>query len=625
MTTSLAEQGGYARNQPLCHRCRKHHTIYYTIVCNKCGKVAHRSSICRGKAVATGANTQPILTCYECGEKGHTKNRCLKKNNQSAREACGRAYVIKDAEKKQGPNVVTGTFLLNNHYATILFDSGSDKSFVSTSFSHLIDINPAKLDTSYEVELADGRVVSSNTVLKGCTINLVNHLFKIDRMPIELGTFDVVIGMDWLTEHDVVIVCGEKVLRIPYGNKTLIVKGDRGESRLKVISCIKAQKYIERGSQLYLAQVIEKEPAENHLEDVPIDLVPGVAPVARAPYQLAPSEMKELTEQLQELLEQGFIRPSSSPLKKKDGSFRMCIDYRELNKLTVKNRYPLPRIDDLFDQLQGSSVFSKIDMRLGYHQLRIREEDIPIITFRTWYGHYEFQVMAFGLTNTPAVFMDLMNRVCKPYLDKFMIMFVDDILMYSKSKEEHGEHQKTIPELLKKNQLKTKRTKDFVVYCDASLKGYGALLMQREKVIAYASRQLKTHEENYTTHDLELGVVFFALRLSRHYLYGMKCIVYTDHKSLQYILDPKELNMRQRRWIELLSNYDCEIHYHPRKSNVVADALSRKERINPLRVRALVMTVHTLLPEQILNAQVEALKAKNVKAENLGEDDQADI
>ncbi|GJU05141.1 putative reverse transcriptase domain-containing protein [Tanacetum coccineum] len=194
--------------------------------------------------------------------------------------------------------------------------------------------------------------------------------------------------------------------------------------------------------------------------------VPGAAPVARAPYRLAPSEMEELSTQLQELSDKGFIRPSSSPwgapvlfVKKKDGSFRMCIDYRELNKLTVKNRYPLPRIDDLFDQLQGSSVYSKIDLRSGYHQLRVRDEDIPKTAFRTRYGHYEFQVMPFGLTNAPAVFMDLMNRVCRPYLDKFVIVFIDDILIYSKTKEEHDVHLRLILELLKKEELYAKFSK----------------------------------------------------------------------------------------------------------------------------------------------------------------------
>ncbi|GKB61647.1 putative reverse transcriptase domain-containing protein [Tanacetum coccineum] len=197
-----------------------------------------------------------------------------------------------------------------------------------------------------------------------------------------------------------------------------------------------------------------------------IDLIPRVAPVAQAPYRLAPSEMQELSDQLQELPDRGFIRPSTSPwgtpilfVKKKDGSFRMCIDYRELNKLTVKNHYPLPRIDDLFDQLQGLSVYSNIDLRSGYHQLRVRDEDIPKTAFRTRYGHYEFQVMSFGLTNAPVVFMDLMNHVCKPYLDKFVKVFIDDIIIYSRNKEEHGDHLRIILELLKKEKLYAKFSK----------------------------------------------------------------------------------------------------------------------------------------------------------------------
>ncbi|GJS66948.1 putative reverse transcriptase domain-containing protein [Tanacetum coccineum] len=427
-----------------------------------------------------------------------------------------------------------------------------------------------------------------------------------------------------------------------------------------------------------------------------IDLVPSAAPIPRAPYRLAPSEMKELLKQLKELSDKGFIRPSSSPwgapvlfVKKNDGSFRMYIDYWELNKLTVKNRYPLPRIDDLFDQLQGSSVYSKIDLRSGYHQLRVQEEYIPKTAFRARYSHYEFQVMPFGLTNAPAVFMDLMNRVYKPYLDKFVIVFIDDIMVYSRNKQEHKEHLKLILELLKKEELYAKFSKcefwipkvqflghvidsegihvdpakiesikdwtspkspteirqflglagyyrrfiegfskiakpmtkltqkkvkfvwgdkqeaafqllkqklcsapilalpegseDFIAYCDASKKGLGAVLMQREKVISYASRQLKIHEKNYTTHDLELGAVVFALKIWRHYL-----------------------------------DYDCDIRYHPGKANVVADALSRKKREPPLRVRTLVMTISLDLPKQILNAQTEARKPENIKNEDVG-------
>ncbi|GJV46193.1 putative reverse transcriptase domain-containing protein [Tanacetum coccineum] len=372
------------------------------------------------------------------------------------------------------------------------------------------------------------------------------------------------------------------------------------------------------GCPIFLAHVTTKETEdkseEKRLEDVPIvqnfpevfledllgfpltrqvefqiDLIPGVAPVARAPYRLAPSKMKELSDQLQELSDKGFIRPSSSPwgapvlfVKKKDGSFRMCINYQELNKMTVKNRYPLLRIDNLFDQLQGSSVYSKIDMQSRYHQLRVCEEDISKTAFRIRYGHYKFQVMPFSLTNAPTVFMDLMNWVFKPYLDKFMIVFIDDILIYSRNKKEHEEHLKAILKLLKKEELYAKFSKcefwlpklRFFVYCDASIKRLGAVLMQREKVIAYASRQLKIHEKNYTNHDLELGAVVFALKN-----------------------------------LETLSIWN-QVY--------VADALSCKERNKPLQVRALVMTIGLNIPKQILNAQIEARKPENIKNEDVG-------
>ncbi|GKA97914.1 putative reverse transcriptase domain-containing protein [Tanacetum coccineum] len=385
----------------------------------------------------------------------------------------------------------------------------------------------------------------------------------------------------------------------------------------------------------------------------------------RSPYRLAPSKMLELSNQLKELQEKGFIRPNHS-------SWGAPV-------LFVKKK-------------DGACCFSKIDLRFRYHQLRVREEDIPKTTFRTRYGHFEFIGMPFGLTNAPAIFMDLMNHVCKPYLDKLVIVFIDDILIYSKSEEEHEAHLKTILDLLKKEKLYAKNSKyefwlqkvqflghvvnrdglagyyrrfiknfskiakpltlltqknkayvwgdkqdeafqilkeklcnapvlalpdgpdDFVVYCDASKQGFGCVLMQRGKVIAYASRQLKKHEKNYTTHDLELGAVVFALKIWRHYLYGTKSVIYTDHKSLQYIFDQKDLNMRQRRWIELLSDYECEIKYHPGKANVVADALSRKERLKPRRVRAMSITIHSRLKTKILEAQSEA--SKDLKAPN---------
>ncbi|GJZ53689.1 putative reverse transcriptase domain-containing protein [Tanacetum coccineum] len=462
---------------------------------------------------------------------------------------------LMDQNAHRDSNVVTGTFLLNQHLARVLFDSGADKSFVSIYLASMLNIPPITLDTTYDIEMANGNLVGTNTVIQGCTLILLNQPFEIDLMPIKLGSFDVVIGMDWLSKYHARIICDEKFVHVPINGETLIIQGDQSKTRLSLISCIKTERYISRGCQVFIAQVIEKKSDDKRLEDIPIvreflevfpedlpglppvrqvefriDLIPGAAPVARAPYRLAPSEMHELSNQLQELADRGFIRPSTSPwgapvllVKKKDGSFRMCIDYRELNKLTIKNRYLLPRIDDLFDQLQGSSVYSKIDLRPGYHQLRVRDEDIPKTAFKT----------------------------------------SSNILALPEGND------------------------NFVVYCDASLQGLGAVLMQREKVIAYASRQLKPHEENYTTHDLELGV---------------------------HILDKKKSNMRQHRWLELLTDYDYEIRYHPGKANVVADALSR---IKPLRVRSLVMTIHPKLPSQILEAQTEAIKEENIKAENL--------
>ncbi|GKE38726.1 putative reverse transcriptase domain-containing protein [Tanacetum coccineum] len=415
---------------------------------------------------------------------GNTDVANTQKGNGAAPKRSGWVYAVGNAEKRGNAsgnpdsNVVTGTFLLNNHYASILFDTGADRSFISTAFRSLIDIVPTLLDNSYDVELADRKIVGIYTIIQGCTLNFLDHPFHIDLMPIELGSFDVIIGMDWLKRCHTVIVCDEKLVQVPYGNETLTFCGNGSSKERESRLAISAKKEEDKseGKQIKDVPIIRDFP-EVFPEDLPglpparpvefhIDMIPGAAPVAQAPYRLAPSEMKELSKQLQELFDKGFIRPSSSPwgapvlfVKKKDGSFRMCIDYRELNKLTVKNCYPLPRIDDLFDQLQGSSIYSKIDLRSGYHQLKVQEQDIPKTAFQTRYGHYEFQVMPFGLTNAPAVFMDLMNRVCKPYLDKFVIVFIDDILIYSKDKKKHEEHLKALLELLKKEKLYAKFSK----------------------------------------------------------------------------------------------------------------------------------------------------------------------
>ncbi|GAB2279902.1 hypothetical protein Dimus_039391 [Dionaea muscipula] len=529
-----------------------------------------------------------------------------------------------------------------------------------------------------------------------------------------------------------------------------------------------------RGCEGFLAYVVETRTDEPRLEDIPvvrefadvfpndlpglppdrevefvIDLLPDTRPISKAPYRMTPVELKELSAQLQELLDKGFIRTSVSPwgapvlfVKNKDGSMRLCIDYRELNKVTIKNRYPLPRIDDLFDQLQGAQVFSKIDLRSGYHQLKVKEGDIAKTAFRTRYGHYEFLVMPFGLTNAPAAFMDLMHRVFKPYLDQFIVVFIDDVLIYSKSETEHAEHLRLTLQTLREKQLFAKFSKcefwldhvaflghvisrdgvsvdrkkveaverwprpttvsevrsflgmagyyrrfvegfstlalpltslirkdgkfvwsdacersfvelkrrlttapvlalpieggNFVIYSDASLQGLGCVLMQHGRVIAYVSRQLKTHERNYPTHDLELAAVVFALKLWRHYLYGESCEVFTDHKSLKYIFTQRELNLRQRRWLELLKDFDLTIQYHPGKANVVADALSRRGEssvacltvqsglieefrrleIQPVResVGALIdrLIVRPTLGDQILTAQREDPECQSI-------------
>nr|GEZ12031.1 putative reverse transcriptase domain-containing protein [Tanacetum cinerariifolium] len=330
------------------------------------------------------------ITCYECRVLGHYKSDFpkLKNGNQGNRagngKAVARAYTVGTAGTNPNSNVAT----------------------------------------------ADGRKFWVNTLIRGCTLNFLNHPFNIDLMPVEMGSFDVIIGMDWLVKYHAVIVCDEKLVRVPFGDEILIFHDDGSnngpESRLNIISCTKTQRHFLKGCVPIVQDFPEVFPEDlsgippTRQVEIQIDLVPGATPVAWAPYRLAPSEMKELSDQLKELADKGFIRPSSSPwgapvlfVKKKDGSFWMCIDYQELNKLTVKNRYPLSRIDDLFYQIQGSSVYSKIDLRSGYHQLRVREEDILKTAFKTRYEHYKFQVMPFGLTNAPAMFMDLMNRDTK--------------------------------------------------------------------------------------------------------------------------------------------------------------------------------------------------------------------
>ncbi|MFS7955896.1 putative nucleotidyltransferase, Ribonuclease H [Helianthus anomalus] len=469
----------YTGPHPLCPTCSYHHPVGVACrFCAHCNVYGHFTTSCRygpRQAQAQATVNQALLptpqvqqaaqapaanvrTCFACGDPNHFANRCpnrvVKQEAQQPQQqqqqqpqqqqptAHARTFNINARQAQADNNVVNGTFLVNAIYASCLFDTGADNCFVSFEFEKLLSRKCSYLSSSFEVEVATGRTIAVNSVLRDCTLELNNHIFPINLIPMQLESFDVIVGMDFLRENHAKVVCFDKMIRFVLASGDILcVYGETAAKGLKLMSCLQASKYLRKEYRAFLANIVvagEEKKKKVEIKDVPvvrefpqvfpddlpglpprrdidfrIDLIPGANPVAKAPYRLAPSEMRELSNQLQELLEKGFIRPSTSPwgapvlfVKKKDGSFRMCIDYRELNKLTIKNRYPLPRIDDLFDQLQGAQCFSKIDLRSGYHQLRIQEDDIPKTDFRTRYGHYEFVVMPFGLTNAPAVFMD---------------------------------------------------------------------------------------------------------------------------------------------------------------------------------------------------------------------------
>ncbi|KAL5548506.1 hypothetical protein UlMin_003737 [Ulmus minor] len=483
---------------PPCKKCGKLHQGECRMglnVCYKCGKEGHYAKGCtvkvptddrQNRARPQGTQLRAMQAWMERPVGEHEKKEVPEPHARIY------AYIRDDAEAGTS-KVVTGQLFVANKYALVLFDSGATHSFASTSFADCVDRGKDVINQTFRTALPSGDVMISSYWLRNVPIVIFGRELSVNLIILDMRDYDVILGMDFLAKYEATINCKARSVNFrPQGDDQFEFVGKKNKDQKVFISAMKARKLLINGCNGFLASVIDTTKKEKvELEDVPmvnefeevfpeelpgippdrkvtfeIELVPGTWPISKAPYRMAPMELKELQTQLQELLDKGFIRPSHSPwgapvlfVKKKDGMLRMCIDYRELNKVTVKNKYPLPRIDDLFDQLKGAAVFSKIDLRSGYHQLKIKEDDIPKTAFRTRYGHYEFLVMSFGLTNAPAAFMNLMNRVFKEYLDKLVIVFIDDILIYSKNQEEHMEHLRIVLRTLKEHQLYAKFSK----------------------------------------------------------------------------------------------------------------------------------------------------------------------
>ena len=658
---------------------------------------------------AARPNPNPTGGCFACGKEGHFSRECPTKNATQARPNAtkmnpgpvqkkqpnvtkGHLNHVTAEEAQEAPHMVIGTIPVNSVPATVLFDSGASHSFVTKPFVDKSGLQPTPMRNPMLVQIP-GDKAKTNLSCNEVPIDINGKTFHADLVVLGSQGIEVVLGMNWMTKYKGVIDCTKKSIAMTSSDgEEVTFTATKPSSKVHCHTGIATPKLEEVPVVCEYPDVFPEElpgmPPDRDIEFI-IELVPGTGPIAQKPYRMNPQELDELKKQLDDMLRKGLIRPSASPwgspvifVDKRDGTTRLCVDYRKLNDVTIKNKYPLPKIEDLFDQMNGARIFSKIDLRTGYHQLKVRETDIPKTAFITRYGLYEYTVMSFGLTNAPAYFMNLMNKVFMDYLDKFVVVFIDDILIYSKNEKEHEEHLRIVLETLRKHQLYAKFskcqfwlrevgflghvvseggisvdpaliraileraaptnqtevrsflglagyyrkfvegfssiarpltqllrkdhkfvwtdkceksfqelknrlvsapvltmpdvTKSFDVYCDASKLGLGSVLMQEGKVISYISRQLRPHELNYHTHDLELAAVVHALKAWRHFLMGKRCEIYTDHKSLKYIFTQRELNMRQRRWIELIKDYDLSIHYHPGKANVVADALSRE-------------------------------------------------
>ncbi|KAG8472702.1 hypothetical protein CXB51_034564 [Gossypium anomalum] len=494
--------GNDRRDRSECQHCGKWHSgrcRFHDRSCYKCGSADHFIKDCPrlseqnvNQSGKTGATTARGRPSRNAGNASGGQRGSRDVTTRSEARAPARAYAIRVREDASSPDVITGTFTLFDTDVIALIDPGSTHSYVCETLASSKTLPVESTEFVIRVSNPLGRYVLVDKVCKKCPLVIRGFCFPADLMLLPFDEFDVILGMDWLTVHDAIVNCKRKTIDLRCVNNEIIRVESTDSNKLPaVISSMLAQKCVRKGCETYLAYVLEDKELEKKPESVPvvceypdvfpeelpglppvrevefgIELVPGTTPISIAPYRMAPTELKELKAQLQELTDKGFARPSFSPwgapvlfVKKKDGTMRLCIDYRQLNKVTIKNKYPLPRIDDLFDQLKGASVFSKIDLRSGYYQLRVRDSDIPKTAFRTRYGHYEFLVMPFELTNAPAVFMDLMNRIFRQYLDRFVVVFIDDILVYSRDETEHAEHLRLVLRILRDKQLYAKFSK----------------------------------------------------------------------------------------------------------------------------------------------------------------------
>ncbi|KAL0536582.1 hypothetical protein IC582_025533 [Cucumis melo] len=547
--------------------------------CTTCGRV-HGGRCLAGSGV-----------CFRCRQPGHTADMCPRKPfettpPQPSAAQQGRVFATTRQEAERAGTVVTGTLPILGHYAFVLFDSGSSHSFISSVFVQHVGLEVEPLGSVLSVSTPSGEVLLSKEQIKACRVEIANRMLDVTLLVLDMQDFDVILGMDWLSANHANIDCyGKEVVFNPPSEASFKFRGAGMVCIPKVISAMKASKLLSQGTWGILASVVDVREPEVSLSSEPvvreypdvfpdelpglppprevdfaIELEPGTAPISRTPYRMAPAELKELKVQLQELLDKGFIRPSVSPWGAPH--LHQVLETLRANKLYAKFskcEFWLRKVTFLGHVVSSEGVSvdpAKIEAVTNWTRPSTVSEIRSFLGLAGYYRRFveDFSRIASPLTQltkkgTPFVWSPACERSFQELKQKLVTAPV-----------------LTVPD----------GSGNFVIYSDASKKGLGCVLMQQGKVVAYASRQLKIHEQNYPTHDLELAAVVFALKIWRHYLYGEKIQIYTDHKSLKYFFTQKELNMRQRRWLELVKDYDCEILYHPGKANVVADALSRK-------------------------------------------------